>query len=184
MGGWIRVSALVLSACLATVLTPALAHDDDDDLEIVTLSNRADLISGGDALVEVRAGRKVTLSKVKVKLNGRDVTNQFTVNKSARTLRGLVTGLVEGRNDLVAEADEHGRGHDERAHLRITNHPIGGPVLSGAQIIPFFCATKVPQPATATSPATNANGLSTDPIDAQCNAATEAKLYYRTTTAG
>ena len=184
MHACVRLSALVLSACLATVVTPALAHDDDDDLEIVTLSNRADLISGGDALIEVRVPEHAALGKVKLKLNGRDVTGAFTANKSARTLRGLVTTLVDGDNDLVAEIDEHGRGHDARAHLRITNHPIGGPVLSGAQIRPFFCATPVPQAATATSPATNASGLTTVAIDAQCNIATEFKLYYRTTTTG
>ena len=56
-------------------------------------------------------------------------------------------------------------------------------MLSGPQIMPFFCATAdAAAPPTATTPATNASGLSTPAIDAQCNIATEHKLYYRTTT--
>ena len=39
-------------------------------------------------------------------------------------------------------------------------------------------------PATGNTPAPNASGLSTPATDAQCNIATEYKLFYRTTTAG
>ncbi|HUL66718.1 MAG TPA: DUF6351 family protein [Burkholderiaceae bacterium] len=184
MPACVRICVLVLGACLATALSSAQANDKKDELEIVTLSNRADLISGGDALVEVRASKHVALDKVRVTLNGHDVTAAFTANKSAGTLRGLVTSLAIGDNDLAAEVDQRGRGHDARAHLRITNHPIGGPVLSGEQIKPFFCATTVPQAATATSPATNASGLPTPAFDDQCNMVSDYKLYYRTTAAG
>jgi hypothetical protein len=172
---------LVFLTVAAFAAFPAAAHDNDNDLEIVTLSNRADLVSGGDALVEVRVPGGSPLSKVKVKLNGVDITSAFTVNAAARTLRGLVTGLVEGPNDLVAQGNP---GLGKQVRLTITNHRIGGPVLSGPQITPFFCATNVFVPATATSPAPNFSGLSTPAIDAQCNIATEFKLYYRTTTAG
>jgi Tannase-like family of unknown function (DUF6351) len=75
-------------------------------------------------------------------------------------------------------AGEHG------GSLTITNHKIGGPVISGTQVKPFICATPIAQPAQGGTPATNASGLSTDAIDDQCNIATEIKLYYRTTTAG
>src|SRR5499426_323953 len=178
MGRRLQIPLVLLIATAAAPL-PAAAHDDGNDLEIVTLSNRADLISGGDALVEVRVPKHVSLSKVKVKLNGHDITASFTASAAARTLRGLVTGLVVGPNDLVA--DPNGKGHGKAVRVRITNHAIGGPVLSGPQITPYFCATPVFQPATATSPAPNFSGLSTAAIDAQCNIATGYKLYYRTT---
>src|SRR5262245_44926646 len=181
MGRRLQIPLFLLITTAAAPL-PAAAHDDGNDLEIVTLSNRADLISGGDALVEVRVPKHVSLSKVKVKLNGHDISTSFTANATARTLRGLVTGLVKGPNDLVAKPSGKGRGNEVR--LRITNHPIGGPVLSGPQITPYFCATPVFQPATATSPAPNFSGLSTAAVDAQCNIATEYKLYYRTTATG
>ena len=176
----VRLFAALLAAGCAAAAPTALAHGDDD-FEIVTLSNRADLVSGGDALVEVRVPRGIALSRVKVRLNGSDITASFTADAAARTLRGLATGLVEGRNDVTAEVDGRGHGQGRRERLAISNHPIGGPVLSGPQIVPFFCATPVPLGATATSPTTNASGLSTAAVDAQCNIATEFKLYYRTT---
>jgi hypothetical protein len=49
------------------------ANDGRPQLEIVTLSNRADLIIGGDVLVEVSVPRDASISRVKVKLNGRDI---------------------------------------------------------------------------------------------------------------
>ena len=172
-----RVAAAALLAAISLQV-----QADDDSFEVVTLSNRADLISGGDALVEVRVPKGVALSRVKVTRNGTDVTALFSPAGSG-ALRGLVTGLVEGRNEVAAQIDGRGRGDGRRERLEITNHPIGGPVLSGPQITPLFCATPVPQGATATSPTTNASGLSTAAIDAQCNILTEFKLYYRTTLA-
>src|SRR3989441_5730371 len=145
--------------------------------EIVTLSNRADLISGGDALVEVRVPKGVALNKVRLSLNGHDVTGAFTANAAARTLRGLVTGLVEGRNDFVAGESRGGR----EARLVITNHPIGGPVLLGSQTTPWICATPTPVAESGNTPGSNASGLTTTAFDAQCNIATEYKLFYRTT---
>lgn len=166
-----------LAVSLAFLLLLSGPASARNDLEIVTLSNRADLVSGGDALVEVRVPGDVPLAAVSVKLNGHAITSAFQPAAGSHALRGLVTGLVEGRNDIVAEAAVRGR---DKARLEITNHPIGGPVLSGPQITPFFCATPVPQGATASAPATNWSGLSTPPVDAQCNIATEYKLYYRT----
>ena len=43
------------------------------NFEIRTLSNRADLISDGDALVEVQVPKTVPMTKVMLTLNGADV---------------------------------------------------------------------------------------------------------------
>src|SRR6267143_6899167 len=175
----IKLSFLALGALF---LVTAQAGEDRpaSNFEIVTLSNRADLISGGDALVEVRVPKGMALNKVRLSLNGHDVTGAFTANAAARTLRGLVTGLVQGRNDLVA-----GESHGGRAvRLVITNHPSGGPVLLGSQTTPWICATPTPVAQLGNTPASNASGLTTTAFDAQCNIATEYKLFYRTTTAG
>ena len=73
---------------------------------IKTLGNRADLISNGDALVEVQVPSKLPLDRVKVTLNGKNVSAAFaTVDASKRTLRGLVTGLKVGDNLLRVDAD-------------------------------------------------------------------------------
>jgi hypothetical protein len=173
--------ALVLVALCAA----ARADEGGSNLEVATLSNRADLISGGDALVEVRVPKQVSLSAVKVKLNGHDITSSFKANTAARTLRGLVTGLVEGANDLVAEADGkgNGKGDGKEVRLAITNHPIGGPVLLGSQTTPWICATPAAVAESGNTPASNASGLTTFALDAQCNIATEFHLFYRTKTA-
>src|SRR2546425_5729545 len=167
-----------VAALLACFAVAASAKDAaSSQFEIVTLSNRADLVSGGDALVEVRVPKSVALNQVRLSLNGHDVTGAFTANAATRTLRGLVTGLVEGRNDFVAGESRGGR----EARLVITNHPIGGPVLLGSQTTPWICATPTPVAESGNTPGSNASGLTTTAFDAQCNIATEYKLFYRTT---
>jgi len=177
------------------------------NFEIKTLSNRADLISDGDALVEVRVPRNVPMRKVTLTLNGTNVGAAFIADEEARTLRGVLRGLAVGHNRFVAEANGHGhdrgddddRDHDrgddddrdhDRGHeggrpwasLRITNHPRGGPVILGSQTTPWICATPTPVAQSGNTPASNASGLTTFAVDAQCNIATEFKLFYRTTT--
>ena len=63
--------------------------------EITVLSNRADLISGGDALVAIDLGN-ADASAVKVTLNGKDITNAFAVRENGQ-YEGLVTGLAWAR---------------------------------------------------------------------------------------
>src|SRR5207245_5600919 len=156
------------------------------NFEIKTLSNRADLISGGDALVEVRVPKTVPLHQVTLFLNGRDVTASFRSDEAERVMRGVLTGLVPrdaghtGQNEFVADANGRGLGRP-RASLTITNHPIGGPVLLGSQTTPWVCATPTPVAESGNTPASNASGLATTAFDAQCNIATEYKLFYRTT---
>ena len=153
------------------------------DFEIRTLSNRADLISDGDALVEVRVPKTVPMKKVTLTLNGADVGAAFVADEQARTFRGVLTGMRLGMNLFVADANGHGHGRPW-ASLKITNHPRGGPVLLGSQTQPWICATPLPVAQSGNTPASNASGLSTTAVDAQCNIATEFKLFYRTTTAG
>jgi hypothetical protein len=180
------MQALLAVALAGFFAAAAWANEGGSNLEIVTLSNRADLISGGDALVEVRVPKQVSLSSVRVKLNGHDITSSFKADAAARTLRGLVTGLVDGRNDLVAVdgGKGNGKGDGKEVRLAITNHPIGGPVLLGSQTQPWICATPTPVAQAGNTPASNASGLTTFAVDAQCNIATEFKLFYRTTTVG
>jgi hypothetical protein len=153
------------------------------NFEIRTLSNRADLVSDGDALVEVRVPKSVPIHKVTLTLNGANVDAAFVADPTARTLRGVLQGLVVGENHLVADAKGLGRGRPW-ASLTITNHPRGGPVLLGSQTTPWVCATPAPVAESGNTPASNASGLTTTAVDAQCNIATELKLFYRTTTAG
>jgi len=157
------------------------AADPDKVLQIRTVNNRADLVSDGDALIELVLPENAALPSLKVTLNGQDVSGVFAQRADGRVL-GLLTGLRAGANQLWAAI-----GGGKAAELTLTNAPRGGPIYSGPQVVPFFCATPAPTPASGTGPtarpATNASGLSGAP-DAQCTIATEYKLYYRTTTAG
>ncbi len=114
------------------------------------LSNRADLISGGDALVEVVLPATTSASEVDVDVDGTDVTGAFALRPNGRYL-GVVTGLSLGDNVLTARAPGV-----TGARITITNHPIGGPVFSGEQVQPWLCTTE-------------GNGLGRAD-DAQCNA--------------
>jgi len=172
-----------LLALGAVFLVTAQAGEDPSNFEIATLSNRADLISGGDALVEVRVPKTVPLHQVRLLLNGRDVAAAFRTDATARLMRGVLTGLVPGQNEFLADSNGQGEGRP-RASLTITNHPIGGPVLLGSQTQPWVCATPTPAIDPATGALSNASGLTTFAVDAQCNIATEYKLFYRTTTTG
>lgn len=153
-----RVKLSLIAAATLIAVLPAVSRAADE-MEIRVLSNRADLISGGDALVEIvlPAG----FDAAAVVLNDSDVSGSFAVRPGGRIV-GLVSGLAEGTNTLTARLDD-GRG----ASITITNHAIGGPVLSGEQIQPWLCTT-------------GANGLG-DPVDAQCNAPTRYAFFYRST---
>ena len=163
-----RVSlAVALAACFAwtVVLAKPPEFANDNLTEIVVLSNRADLISGGEALVEIRLPAKARAKPqdVRIDVDGRDVTSSFAVRSDGR-FYGLVTDLPMGQSMLTAHVP-NGPG----ARITITNHLIGGPIFSGPQVQPWACST------------TSAPSLG-PPLDAQCNAPTQHRYVYRTTT--
>ena len=154
---------VVLSAFLLTGSVAYANPDNEPNFDIVTLSNRADLIGGGDALVEISVPHNVPLHQVRVLLNDDvDVTAMFRTDAAARTMRGVVTGLAVGANTLIADSNGIGNGRP-RASLTITNHPIGGPVLLGSQTQPWVCATPTPEIDPATGATTNASGCRRTP---------------------
>ena len=108
------------------------------DLLLRVLSNRASLISGGDALVEVVLPEDVAASDVRVTVDGRDVTSAFALRADG-TFTGLVDGLAPGRNEVVATTIKKGKAK-RPTHLTIKNHPASGPVFSGEQLQPWVCA--------------------------------------------
>jgi hypothetical protein len=134
------VSLLVLAGLVvipaASGRTLAVGPSGNGGLpQLVVLSNRADLVSGGDALVQVVLPDRVDPSSVRVSLNGNDVTSSFDVRPGG-AYEGVVTGLADGPNDLVATMR-----NGPPVHLTITNHPSGGPVFAGPQVQPWVCET-------------------------------------------
>ena len=170
-----------LFAAIASLILSACGGNDDKPTAgttITTLSNRADLVSGGSALVEVKVPGGSRPASLRVDRDGTDITSSFTTLSSGRIV-GLVTGLANGANTINATFTDNSFAG---ARLVITNHPKGGPVLLGAQTGPWICATPVPVAAAGNTPASNGSGLSTAATDTQCNIATEYKLWYRTKT--
>ncbi len=97
---------------------------------IKVLSNRADLISGDDALVELVFPQGVEASAATVTLNGTPVTAMFARRANGRVM-GLVTGLALGHNTLTVTT-----AGGKVTHSTLINFPNGGPVFSGPQIQP------------------------------------------------
>lgn len=172
-----RPLALALSVVALATLAACGTDDDRQPLELRTLNNRADLVSGGDALVELVLPAGETARGLRVSVGGVDQSDAFRTLADGRVV-GLVTGLAVGANTVIAETAS-----TKAAALFITNAPRHGPVISGALSQPFFCATPTPQVSSGNTPARNASGLAGAP-DNNCNIASEAKLYYRTTAAG
>jgi hypothetical protein len=157
------LSALAVSTvCAASFLWAVSARPQAaaDPLTIVTLSSRADLVSGGDALVEIRSGAGAS-AKVSVTVNDRDVSQAFHANADRKSLVGLVDGLKVGRNTIVAKAGS------QTTRLDVTNYPITGPILSGEHLKPFVCNTVQ-------------SGLG-EPLDADCSATTKIEYFYKST---
>lgn len=145
---------------------------------IVVLSNRADLISGGDALVEVVVPERFqgalakpaeALAKLwRATLNGADVTKAFDVVSGALSgagkprLMGMVRGLKRGKNLLSVRMPD-----GSSAKITITNHSITGPIFGGPQVLPWVCSTED-------------NGLG-EPLDAKCSGKTIYEYVYKST---
>lgn len=126
---------VLLTAALALPVAQAAAKPPAGGGAVVleVLSNRADLISGGDALVEVRLTDGAEPAGVRLWAGERAVTEAFALRPNGR-VQGVLDGLALGENVLTATLPD-GRA----AALTITNHPNGGPVFSGPQIQPWTC---------------------------------------------
>jgi len=144
---------VMLGALLAALVPSAAAAAAAPTLEV--LSSRADLVSGGDALVAIGLPSAVKSSRVRVKLGRKDVTRAFALRPDGRFV-GLVEGLELGRNVLAVRLPK-ARG----ARLTLTDHPNGGPVFAGPQPQPWTCQKGA--------------------LDAQCNQPPTYAYYYKST---
>ena len=115
------------AALLLAFAFAAPAAQAAEDVRIEVLSNRADVISGGDALIKVHRPADAAGQALEVSVGGRGV-------KLDPDGTALIEGLDEGRNVVTARLAD-GRG----ARITITNHPIGGPVFAGPQVEPWIC---------------------------------------------
>jgi hypothetical protein len=146
-------------------------------LDIQTLSTHADRVTGGDVLIAIAipAGAAASAAPPEVRLNGRDVSSAFRVVN--HRFVGLVTGLIDGRNDLKVS----GWGTRDQS-FAITNYAITGPVISGPHQQPFVCQTdsfKLPDGSTLTDARLKASRSRNDENSADdCSAPTNVQYVY------
>lgn len=169
------VAALLASTAGAFSLGGAAsAAPGPAQLQIETVSSAPDMVTGGDALVEVSVPGNVPYHRVKVTLDGVDTTDAFTWDAQRRVLVGLVDGMSDGEHDLVASMPGNGR---RPATLEVVNHPGEGPLFSGAHEDPFICQThqfKVPV----------INQALGEPVDENCGINNRVDYIYQTTAGG
>ncbi|HWV26938.1 MAG TPA: DUF6351 family protein, partial [Aeromicrobium sp.] len=162
---WFTTAIVVATTVLIGSGATATAAGPVDEIRIESLSNRADLVSDGNALVRITLPSDADVDDLTVwvgttrhaeqRPDDRDVTAAFAERPNGQ-VEGVVEGLRVGSNELTARLPD-GRG----AWLTITNHPRGGPVFSGPQLQPWRC-----QPGA---------------IDEQCNQDPEITWLYKST---
>lgn len=80
---------------------------------IEVLSNRADLISGGDALVELIVPPGTGVADVSVDVGGRDVSSAFALRPNGRWM-GVVDGLPLGESLITLRLPDGSRDRSPR----------------------------------------------------------------------
>lgn len=123
-------------------------------LKIEVLSSRPELVSGGDALVKITGANAAP----NVTVGGTDVSGVFKGSASAGWV-GVVAGLKDGANQLVAKAD------GKEGNLTLVNHPINGALFAGPQQVPFVCENESHRLASAK--------------DDSCAAPAKVEYFYR-----
>ncbi len=173
--------ACLVSATVSATATAAGGPDGADgpdgsdgrhgSLRIEMLSGPAHLVSGGAARVRVVVPSRVPLDAATVTVDGADVSSVFEPDDQAgHALEGVLRDLPVGASRVEARTPR--RWGNDRASLRLTNHPITGPMFSGPKQPDFFCST----------PAHLAGFDLAGPfLDADCSLATRVGHYYRST---
>ncbi|TMH32225.1 MAG: hypothetical protein E6H66_14415, partial [Betaproteobacteria bacterium] len=101
-----------------------------DSLAVEAVSNRADLVSGGDVLVRVILPPGVNANQAVLSLNGQPLANVLHAAPDGRGFLALVTGLSLGHNTVMLS------GGGSSVQLDVMNYPAGGPVFSGPHLQP------------------------------------------------
>ena len=142
---------------------------DDGRLIVTVVSSRADMITGGDALVRA-TGAGAARGQLTWELNGRPVSMIGALPASERTpgrqagqpgVVGLIKGIPPGKSTLKAKSAE------SSVTLDLVNYPITGPVFSGPHQKPFVCQTE--------------SWKLGPPQDANCSAPTKIEWQYKST---
>ena len=126
----------ILAAGIAAAVGVASGDEAGGEAyEIRVLSSRPDMVTAGDALIGISGVQYAELSRIRVLLDGTDITDIFRPS-SPGALVGLVDGLAGATELKIADADGMSTG------TLLVNHPVEGPVFSGPHQQPFICETE------------------------------------------
>lgn len=160
----LAVSVPTLTILALAAVLGACGDDDDANvagspLHLEIASDRADMVSGGDALVAFDLSPDAALDDVTVRRNGEEISQP--VFRSLRDGRHavLVGGLRDGDNDIEIAVG------DGSETITVVNYPIVGPIFSGPHLPLPVCTTEV-------------NGLG-PALDDDCSAESVVRWRYR-----
>jgi len=171
------VRSVTLSALLPVLILLSAASSlvAAEKLEIHCLSTRPDMLSGGEALVQISMPESPSSGEIAVSLDGRDITKEFRPSNELGGLIGLVKGLSLGKHTLVAKTTSKSA-KPQSATLNLMDHPVVGPIFSGPHQTPFICETE-----RFTLP----DGTTLGPaLDADCSTRTRVSYVYKSTAGG
>jgi hypothetical protein len=159
-------AALATSFTIGALCAMPVAAKQDKGYGVEAISTHANLVTGGDVLLQINYKHDNKNHPLSITLNGHDVSGVFHPGSDPDTLIGLVTGLALGKNIVRVQGNGSSGIKDES--LELTNYPITGPVISGPHQTPYVCETSF-------------LGLG-DPLDTDCTAPTRVDYFYRSTT--
>ena len=165
--GGVAALGVLAGGLTACVSSGAAGGNEGGEATVTVLSGRADMVTGGDALLRVDIPPAVDPSGVRVTVNGADATAAFRPDPDRHRLVGLVEGLARGSNDVAVTMAGAAAG----ATLTLVNHPVEGPVFSGPHEQPFICET-----AAFELPSGETLG---EPLDDHCSVARRVDYAYR-----
>ena len=93
------ITLVAVAMCMVSVTAQQPA---DAQLEITTISSKAEFVSGGDVLLQVTGPANLTARNVTVRLNGDDVSRSFRLAADSKSVIGRVSGLDVGPNAIEA----------------------------------------------------------------------------------
>ena len=130
-----------------------------EHLEVTVLSSRPELVTGGDAVVQVRTPAGLAPDSITVTVDATGETFPVEVDRSGRAV-AKVSGLPDGLSTITAA----GGSTSDLATVEVISHPITGPLFSGPQLPMPVCSTDL-------------YGLG-EPVDEDCSAPTTVSWQY------